>query len=126
MFLLVSVRLVSRAVVHGDNAGSLVGSGHAPAAPLRRHLMSPPPNTSIPGAPQHGAKLVISFPDAFSGDIAHRRTDYWRQAVPRRANIETESGQERIRTFEGVSQQIYSLPRLTAPEPALGFSGAEN
>ena len=28
------------------------------------------------------------------------------------------SGQEWIRTTEGVSQQIYSLPRLATPEPA--------
>jgi hypothetical protein len=34
---------------------------------------------------------------------------------------ERDGGQERIRTFEGVSQQIYSLPRLTAPEPTLAL-----
>ncbi len=28
-------------------------------------------------------------------------------------------GQGRVRTFEGVSQEIYSLPRLTTSVPAL-------
>ncbi len=32
-------------------------------------------------------------------------------------------GQGRIRTFEGVSQQIYSLPRLTTSVPTLKVRG---
>ncbi len=36
-------------------------------------------------------------------------------------------GEWRIRTTEGVSQQIYSLPRLTAPEtPHAPFLSARN
>ncbi len=33
------------------------------------------------------------------------------------SRIPNNGGPGRIRTCEGVSQQIYSLPRLTAPEP---------
>ena len=36
---------------------------------------------------------------------------------------EQDGGQGRIRTFEGVSQQIYSLPRLTTSVPTLKVRG---
>jgi hypothetical protein len=36
-----------------------------------------------------------------------------------------ENGREWIRTTEGKSQQIYSLPRLATPEPALKFCAAD-
>lgn len=41
----------------------------------------------------------------------------WPLKTARDVFTERNGGQERIRTFEGVSQQIYSLPRLTASVP---------
>ena len=43
----------------------------------------------------------------------------WPLKTGRDVFTERNGGQERIRTFEGVSQQIYSLPRLTASVPTL-------